>query len=442
MRKNQPDQVVAMIYGAIRNQQVQPWMFEGLVLAMQIADRPQSEIERALLSTVDLSSDENDTLYAANYMAENGMEKRAISLLKSFARSNPTRNEPFVVGLRAAQRINDLEGIQWATVGIVSQEWPEHPGIVKEAQYAATAVKNSLKKAGNTEALAAFETKLQEAEERDCMIRVSWNGDADIDLEVVEPGGTVCSRLVKRTTSGGVSMGDKFSRKSGLSGEVSEMYVLPKGFSGDYRLVIKRMWGNVTSGKVTVSIHNHYRSDREASLTKQVKIDDKGAVVLFALNQGRRTEPLNDHEIQTVIKRQEINRSILAQQLADNRSAGSSSEFNGGILGGSGLDSRLLNSALAGQGVVGYQPQIQSFFEGTNFIVNHATTADRLFVLVSATPNFTTITEVTTFNILGDAATAQGAAQGGGGGVGGGGAGAGGFGGGGGGAGGGGGGVF
>ncbi|MFK7768750.1 MAG: VWA domain-containing protein [Mariniblastus sp.] len=415
IRNNKSDEIVSMIHGAIRHQQIQPWMYEGLVLAMQVAGRPQSEIERALLSTVDLSTDDNDSLYAANYMAENGMEKRAISLLKSYARSNPTRNEPFVVGLRAAQRINDIEGIKWASIGIASQEWPDHPEIVKEAKYAAIAVKNALQKAGRSDELAAFDADLKRAQERDCLIRVTWTGDADLDLHVMEPGGTVCSRLIKRTSSGGVSMGDKFSRKSGLSGEVSETYVLPKGFSGDYRLIIKRMWGEVTSGKVSVSIHNHYRSDKEASLTKQVKIDDKGAMVLFALNNGRRTEPLDDHEIQTVVQNQQVSRAVLAQQLGDNFSGSSANDFAGGLIGGgNGLLGLNNQAGLAGLGVVGYQPIIQSFFEGTNMTVNHATTADRLFVMISVTPNFTQITEVTTFNILGDAATAQGAAQSGG----------------------------
>jgi hypothetical protein len=53
--------------------------------------------------------------------------------------------------------------------------------------------------------------------------------------------------------------------------------------------------------------------------------------------------------------------------------------------------------------------------------VNHATTADRLYVLISATPNLLTITEVQTFNILGNAGNAQGGGGGLGGGAGGGG---------------------
>ena len=67
--------------------------------------------------------------------------------------------------------------------------------------------------------------------------------------------------------------------------------------------------------------------------------------------------------------------------------------------------------------------------------MNHATTADRLHVFISVSPNFNAIQSVTTFNILGDADTASGLSnsgggQGGGGGGGGFGGGGGGFGGG------------
>lgn len=435
MKQEKAGEVVAMIQGAIRNDQFQPWMHEALVLAMQISGAPQSDIERALMSAVDMSSDDNDVLIAAQYMAANGMERRAVRLLKGFARSNPTRTEPYVIGLRAAQKVNDVEGIKWATIGVFSQEWPEYPEIVNQAKHAATAIKNSLKESGQSDELAAYEADLQAARERDCYINVSWTGDADLDLYVMEPGGTTCSRLAKRTTGGGVLMRDNFTPDSGASGEVSEQYILPKGFAGDYQLVIKRVWGQVTSGKVTVSIHNHYRSPNAVSMTKQVPVDTEGAIVLFALDHGRRTESLEDHEIQTVVRNQmNTNRHILAQEISDSYSSGAASDYFGDLLGG-GLGNRALQSRLAGRGVVGYTPIITPIFEGTQFQVNHATTADRLHVMVSVSPSFTQITSVSTFNILGDANTAQGLAgslggQGGGGGGGGFGGGGGGFGGG------------
>lgn len=442
MKANQPGEVVEMINAAIQNEQLQPWMYEGLVLAMQVSGAPKADLERALMSTVDLSNDENDMLYAANFMLDNKMEKRAIRLLKSFARANPVRTEPYVLGLRAAQKINDIDGIKWATTGIFSQEWPEHPEVVKQAKYASLATKKLLRKEGRLDELASYEKDLNAAMERDCFIDVSWTGDADIDLFVVEPGGTVCSRLTKRTSSGGVSMGDRFSPKAGLSGKISEQYILPRGFAGDYRLMIKRIWGEVTSGKVTVSIHNHYRSDFEASMTKQVELDDKGAMVLFSLDRGRRTEALEDHQIRTAVKNQlATNQIILAQQLDDSSSSSAESSYYGSLVGaGSGGNGLAANNNVAGNNRFGltpsqpgYQPVITQIPEGAFFTVNHATTSDRMYVMVSVSPFFSQISSVSTFNIFGDADTATGIANsagGQGGGAGGGGAGGGGAGGG------------
>ena len=352
-----------------------------------------------------------------------GMEKRAIRMLKGYSRNNPTRTEPFVIGLRAAQKTKDLDGIKWATVGVFGQEWPNHPEIVRQAKFASQAIKTSLRKSGQTEELDAYEAQLQQAAERDCYIKVSWTGDADLDLYVEEPGGTVCSRLVPRTTGGGVALGDKFTPKAGVSGRVSEEYVLPKGFAGDYRLIIKRVWGEVTSGKVTVAIHNHFRSDSEASMTKQVSIDNEGAIVLFALDRGRRTDPLEDHAIQTVVKRQMmVNRNILAQQLASEYSSSAASDYYEGQInetgpsqeGGGQIGGGLAQNGVGGlnPGAVGFQPVITQIPQGTQFQVNHATTADRLHVLVSTSPVFSQISSVSTFNILGDAENAQGLVQG------------------------------
>jgi len=59
---------------------------------------------------------------------------------------------------------------------------------------------------------------------------------------------------------------------------------------------------------------------------------------------------------------------------------------------------------------IGYRPEIEQFLEGASLTAS-ASTADRLYVLVAPTPDFTQITEVSTFNILGDADGAQGGTQ-------------------------------
>ena len=409
MKDEQPKEVVALIMAAIDNGQLQGWMYEALVLAMQITGESQNQIERALMSSVDLSGQPDEVLEAANYMANNGMEVRAMKLLRSFARANPIRFEPYVLGLKTAKRINDIEGKMWATVGIFGQEWPEHHEIVDDAKYVAKGIQKTLAAEGKTERLNEYNQQIAAAQERDCLIRVRWTGDADLDLLVFEPGGTICSRLQKRTSSGGVMLGDQYSPGKSHNGEIVETYVLPKGFAGNYQLVINRVWGDVTSGKATVSITNHFKSENQRSLTRQVKLDKTGAIVHFALDRGRRTESLADHEIKNYVQEQlATNRNMLMAQLSKNRSSSAASEFNRGRIeiDGQGLGDLINNNNRA----IGYAPQIEQIMEGASLTAS-ASTADRLYVLVSPSPDFTQITEVSTFNILGDADTAQGDTQ-------------------------------
>ena len=42
----------------------------------------------------------------------------------------------------------------------------------------------------------------------------------------------------------------------------SAAYVCPKGFDGTYRMLVRRVWGNVTAGKVNVEVITHYQHRR------------------------------------------------------------------------------------------------------------------------------------------------------------------------------------
>jgi hypothetical protein len=433
LKEQRHEELMALINSAIRHDQGDSsWMFQALGLSMQILGRPNSEIERAIMSAVDLSDNLQDAMIAAIYMSKNDMVDRSLRVLKDLAITNPSLVQPYKAGLSIADSHGHIEGMRWASVGVLSQEWPDNPELVKRARYAAAAVKTDLKKAGKTEELEAFEKELANAKHRDTFIEVSWTGDADIDIYVEEPGGTICSRLNPRTTAGGVYYGDVYSNGKSSSGLMKERYVLPKGFAGDYRLVIRRMTGEVTSGKVNVSIQNHFNSDYPAGLDKAVKIDSKGAIVLFKLDQGRRTDDLDQHTLDTLVRKKvAIKQAAMAQKLAAfvrRPSPGFAIQDGGGPAGddffpGSGTnDTQTRNNPFStfSPSVVGYSPQITQLPTGTSLQVNHATTADRLYVLISATPNLQTVTEVQTFNILGNADNATGGGGGGGGGFGGG----------------------
>jgi Mg-chelatase subunit ChlD/uncharacterized membrane protein YgcG len=200
MHKQQFDEVIAMLHAAIRHGQSQTWMYEAMGLAMQAADSPKEELERALMSAVDFSDDLDTMMFVAAYLGRVGLEQRALSLFRDVASAVPHRHEPYVQGLAVAQRIGDREAIQWASLGIVSRAWPkEERGTLDKAVRAAEALLLEMRRSGDTAAADQFQEALRDAQARDVRVVVSWTGEADLDLLVEEPSGATCSLRNQRT---------------------------------------------------------------------------------------------------------------------------------------------------------------------------------------------------------------------------------------------------
>ncbi|MCO6458687.1 MAG: hypothetical protein J5I93_25550 [Pirellulaceae bacterium] len=394
-------ELINLVQAALRHGHPQPWMYEALALALHATHAPDEEIERAMMSAVDFSDNDEMVLLAANQMSRMGLERRALQLYRQLGDAYPFRPEPFIQALDAAQRLNDLEGKKWACVGLLRQAWPRDQRQVEtRAVHVAKLTLDELRAAGRTEEAQRFESELDQALVRDCVVTVRWTGDADIDLLVEEPTGTLCSIRNARTTSGGVLLGDSFSRPGGetIHG-YSETYVCPQGFSGEYRLLLRRVWGKVTAGKVTVDIHTT-NSDRP-HIRQQIDLNDKNAVVIFDVKSGRRSDPLEDHQVANIAQAQQAaSRAILAQQLNQFEGSGSAAEYfadNQQARGdGRFVDPRLRNRRpRAG---AGFQPVITTLPEGANMTATAVISADRRYVRITAIPFFSGVGDVSTFN--------------------------------------------
>lgn len=398
MNTKRYSEAIELIHLALRHGQPQPWMYEGLGLAMQLEHAPPEEIERALMSALDFTSGPDHMLFLATYMSRIGMDERALKLFQQVAKLEPLRPEPYAYGLSAAKRINNLDGIKWACIGTLSQEWDESTSHVKsEAYRTAKATLDQLVKDKRLDEAKEFTAQLQEAMIRDAIVKVTWTGDADLDLVVEEPSGTVCSLHNPRTTAGGVMLGDSIASLKGAGGEgVSEVYVVPKGFSGDYKVLIKRVWGDVTAGKVTIDIYTGYGTKNQTHRREQIELGKGGSLVTFNVPNGRRVEDLKDHEVQVAAKAHaDVGRAVLAQQL-NNLSEGSLSaeEY---VTAVNRNYSRFLRNA---RNAVGYRPEIEVLPEGAMMSAFAVVTADRRYVRVSTAPMFTSIGDVFTFNFV------------------------------------------
>ena len=415
------DEIVVLIQAALRHSHGQPWMYEAMSLSMAANDAPASEIERALMSAVDLSSNDEEVFYVASYMARLGLNERALKLYQELATNSPMRPEPYVKGMAIAERFKDEEGLKWACVGILSQAWQsEHRKVEERATRLATSLLQEMKKENREKDASEFLARLNEAVSRDLVIKITWTGDADVDLLVEEPSATVCSLRNSRTTAGGVMLGDSYSHSGGQSVDgFSEIYVCPQAFDGQYRMFLRNVWGKVTAGKVTVEVWTNYGTKKQTYGKQQIPVGEKDAVVNLDLKEGRRIEPLEEEKIATIDRgRLEVGRAILAQQVQAVSDSSSLRDYALSIRRGV-RDGRIDPRIFGRRGAVGFRPQIQTFDEGNQMNAMAVIDASRRYVrftLLGSQPVASGITNVDTFNFV----TGQGGGQGGGGGGGGG----------------------
>ena len=420
------------IASAMRAGHVQTWMYQAYAIALKATGAPDEDVERALLSAVDFAEIPEEILHVAARLEDIGSHQAALRLCRDVSRMDRYRREPYVLGMRLAKAADDTEGLKWACEGILSQAWPESYAVVlEEARLVSKAIHSDLVKQGKSSEAREFSESLKMAASHDVVVRVSWTGDADIDLAIEEPPGTVCSYETKSSAGGGTLLADSFPGSTeDKEGTVSETYLCPQGFSGQYRLLIRRVWGNVSTGRVTVEILTDTGRPTQRVIRQEVPLTEQDALVIFEVKDGKRKEEVGEAQLANL---QNVQRQLREQVLAQFGNGGNDAQ----ILQDLFRDTQRLTGGARrqggrGQGIaprfrrgaVGFRPEITTLPEGASMMTLAIISADRRYVRISPAPNFTQIGDVTTFNfVTGDEG---GGGGGGGGGLGGGGGGGGG----------------
>lgn len=342
-------------------------MYEALVLALDALGTPRDEIERTLLSAADLSATNADSqMHVAAFLARWGSPRRALALFRQASRIDPTRPEPYVVGFYLASQQRDLDAIQWTTLGILGNVWRgQDEQLVRRARGAVEDAIEQLRSQGRSHEAERFAEAVAEAERRDLMIRATWDGDADVDLIVEEPAGTVCSFRNPHTPAGGVLVSDGFGDRR------EELYVCSKAMPGRYGVRLRRVWGNLVGSRVNVKITRHEGSAEPVVEHQTVTVGDQDESVVVNLLQGRRTELLEgDFGEAGWLGAEKRSRDLARRRV---RSLPT------------------LNAA-----AVGFQPIIVPFPDGAFLSARAVISADRRYVRIGATPIFTQILGFTT----------------------------------------------
>jgi len=262
---------------------VKPWVYEALAIALRESGGSPAEIERAEVASIDLEpADGHGFLKAATTMAEMKRYTMALAFCKQAAHLEPNTSAPFEAAIKFAELADDTKAMDWAASNLMKQDWPaDNKDLQELARIKSEALARKLKQSGNDQAQNA--ASIKEKGRRDLVIKLAWQGDADLDLQVKEPVGSICNPTNTQTVGGGVFLGDSLT-EAGL-----ETYTAAEAFKGNYEIRVKKVWGKTLGDKAQVRvIHNQGTAQQHEEI---FSIDlTKNAPLVVKVNEGRRTE--------------------------------------------------------------------------------------------------------------------------------------------------------
>ena len=311
MKAGRFDEAAAAIKAALRADMAAGWMYEALAIAMMQADAPQEEVERAILSAAEFADDPVTILGVAGYLETVGSTKKALELYREVSKYDPARPEPYIRALALAREAGDEDAQKWVTVGIASGAWEGRleADVWEAGSRLAEELIEKMEKEGRTEELAEYKRELTDALVRDLVIEVRWTGDAEIDLAVKEPVNTVCWFGQPRTGAGGILRTEAVSAatlEDQHEGERCKVYTCPMAFTGNYDVIVRRSWGELPQGKVTVNIITGIGTENEKVATYPLELKEGKAGFTVELENGRRSEE---------VKQELLTASALVEQL-------------------------------------------------------------------------------------------------------------------------------
>ena len=380
------EHVIAAIEAALINGQSQPWMYDVLALSMQIAGRPKQEVERALLSRVDFTAEDVPSmLYSAAYLKRFGADAQALVMYRQASRLAPTRPEPYVLALTLAQKQKDADAIGWAASGILTYAWNKnHQQLHQQAEDAVVEAHASLLKEGKVDDAAALQAKLDEAKKRDLKLKLTWAGAGDLDLRVEEPPGSICSYENPQSVGGGVLVHDGYGPDPD---NCYEEYICGFGMPGNYRIHVKHATGEIVAQRAQLTITLYAGTPQETTNTVPVVLSRGDHVIRLALKRGRRTD--------------------LATPAAKEKA--SATRGPAGLRAKLGMASPAVTGPVLPTdprteffqfGNVAYAPVVETVSEGVTASALAIVSADRRFVRLNISAQFSELVDVFTFSFI------------------------------------------
>ncbi len=410
-------QIVSLIQCAIRNGEVQPWMYESLAVALHLLGAPQAELERAILSAQDFCESPLDALYLAVYLQQFGSKQCALDIYTDVISVFPMRPEPYIQALRLAEELNDEEAIRTLTLASAGQVWDGKwaKTVGQAGRDMAESLLEKMQKDGREEEAKSFREALAEARRRDCEILVEYTGDGELDIIVKEPVDTYCWYDNPRTVAGGVLLKSPWQRTNETdSPDVKRaVYVCPRAFNGNYEVLVQRAMGKIANNKFKMTV----LEDGLKKSERFFELGEDGAIVKFDLEKGRLDDTLKEAEIEAALLADTVveNRIAVTRQIASlsNQSvakllndSSSTTKIKGATTEGENANPLVSDGVLTDwihtrklREAVGYSPSITLLPTGAGLSGTAIVSSDRRYVRLSPQPFFSQIRRVVTYNL-------------------------------------------
>jgi hypothetical protein len=172
---------------------------------------------------------------------------------------------------------------------LLSLGWPGADDSLRaSARKEAETLAKTLREENRGEEADRLLQTLPDAEARDVFARLTWVGEADLDLAVDEPLGATADFNTPRTVFGGSII------KNGYGSHPEEVYVCPRAFDGEYvfRVVTIANSDKNPALQATLEVITHEGTSVEHRETHTIKLGKNPSPTKVKLTGGRRKTAL------------------------------------------------------------------------------------------------------------------------------------------------------
>ena len=229
--------------------QAEPWMYEWLIKTIEARKGPESEVKTAIGYAGALAKrnkNPNDLVRVADMMVVRNLygpigapryETNIGELVDLAAEKVPHNAIPLMMSVNLAGKTKDPQRMADAAERLLALGWPGFDDKMRaDLRTQVKLLENALRDEGRADEAENLARSVADSEVRDVYVSLKWAGEADLDLVVEEPLGATAQYATPRTVFGGALI------KNGFGKHPEEVYVCPRGFSGDYKIRVETIF--------------------------------------------------------------------------------------------------------------------------------------------------------------------------------------------------------